>query len=671
MDFQLKTVVRVPRLLLLSSALLVSEVHSEDLTKLSLDQLLGIEVVTASKFAQKASEAPSSVSVVTADDIQTFGYRTIADVLRSVRGLYVSYDRNYSYLGTRGSGRPGDYNSRVLVLVDGQRLNDNVYGQGSIGNEFPIDLDLVDRIEYVPGPGSALYGSNAFFGVLNIITKKVKASDGNVVSFEAASAGTTIGRLGSAVRFANGGNLLLHVSGLSSRGRDQYFPEYGGLGSSNGVAEGLDYERLRRVFAKYTFDDFTFETYFGTRLKGVPTASFGQQFNDPRSRTTDQYAAANAAFEHILSPTLNLHMSLNLAQYIYKGDYAYGPDAAGLNRDFTKSNTVTSEVRFLNTAIADHKITYGVEAFDGTTRLQRNFNVTPFLSVLDDNHPKRGYGLYAQDEFRLRDNLILNVGVRRDYDSESGSSTNPRLAIIYQATPDVTTKLIYGTAYRSPNAYENFYVTDATRFKRGPLLHPEHIKTFEFFAEYFPRHDFKTSASLFQYDLSNLVSLAVDPADNLLFFSNVNNVSARGLELEAEWLPSERSRLKASAAFQKAKDEDSGKRLTNAPAQVMKLNYSLPFLQDKARVGLEAQYTSQRDTVVQGTVGGFTVVNLTVSGIKLAPGLDLSGSIYNVLDKNYSDPPNSEHFNNSTPPRFLQGIHQDGRVFRLTLTYRL
>ena len=656
---------------LLLTALFSSTARSEDLTTLSLDQLLGIEVVTASKFAQRATEAPSSVSVVTAEDIKTFGYRTIADVLRSIRGLYVSYDRNYSYLGTRGSGRPGDYNSRVLVLVDGQRLNDNVYGQGSIGNEFPIDLDVVERVEYVPGPGSALYGSNAFFAVVNIITKKVQANDGTVVSLEVGSAGTAIGRLGTAFQFRNGGNLLLHASGLTSTGRDQYFPEYGGVGSNNGVATGLDYERLRRVFAKYTFNDFTFETYFGSRLKGVPTASFGQQFNDPRSRTVDQYAVGSASFRHDISPTLNLYASLNFSQYLYKANYAYGTDAASLNKDYTRSNTVTSEIRFLSTAFARNKITYGIEVFDDTTRLQQNFNVTPYLSLINDNHPKRGYGVYAQDELRLRDNLILNLGIRHDHDSESGNATNPRLALIYQLNPNVTTKLIYGTAFRSPNAYENYYIADATRFKSGPSLQSERIKTYEFFIEYFPQHDFKTSASLFHYQLNNLVALAVDPADNLLFFSNVSKVSARGVELEAEWLPSERSRLKASAAFQVAKDEISGQRLTNAPAQVLKLNYSLPILHDKARVGLEAQYTSRRDTVVQGTVGAFTVANLTVSGIKLAPGLDLSGSVYNILNKRYSDPPNSEHFDNSSPPRFLQGIRQDGRALRLTMTYRL
>ncbi|HTH10691.1 MAG TPA: Plug domain-containing protein, partial [Acidovorax sp.] len=124
-----------------------------------------IEVTTASRYTQTALEAPAMVSVVTAEDILLFGYRTLAEVLAGMRGLYVSYDRSYHYLGNRGFATPGDYNTRVLLLVNGVRFNDNLYDQASIGTDFPLDLDLIDRVEFVPGPGSAVYGANAFFGV--------------------------------------------------------------------------------------------------------------------------------------------------------------------------------------------------------------------------------------------------------------------------------------------------------------------------------------------------------------------------------------------------------------------------------------------------------------------------------------------------------------------------
>ena len=169
-----------------------------DLTEMSLEDLMKIEVDTvfgASKYQQKVTEAPASVSIVTADEIQKYGYRTLADVLRSVRGFYISYDRNYSYVGVRGFGRPGDYNSRILLLVDGHRLNDAIYDGALIGSEFPIDVDLIERVEIIRGPSSSLYGTSAFFGVVNVITKRGKDLKAPEVSTEVGSYGTYKGRV--------------------------------------------------------------------------------------------------------------------------------------------------------------------------------------------------------------------------------------------------------------------------------------------------------------------------------------------------------------------------------------------------------------------------------------------------------------------------------------------
>lgn len=149
-----------------------------DLSEVSLEQLGRIQVYTASNHLQSSGDAPSSVTVITANQIQEQGYRTLADILRTVRSFFVTYDRNYSSLGVRGFARPGDYNTRVLLLVDGHRLNDDVYDEAMIGTEFPIDIDLIERIEIVRGPVSSLYGSNALFAVINIITKQAKDLNG-------------------------------------------------------------------------------------------------------------------------------------------------------------------------------------------------------------------------------------------------------------------------------------------------------------------------------------------------------------------------------------------------------------------------------------------------------------------------------------------------------------
>jgi outer membrane receptor for ferrienterochelin and colicins len=138
-----------------------------------LEQLLGIEIQSvfgASRFLQKSTEAPAAVTVITADEIWRYGWRTLADVLRSVRGFYVTDDRSWAYVGVRGFQRTGDYNTRILLLIDGRRTNDNIYDQALVQEDFLVDLAEVERIEVIRGPSSSLYGSNAFSGVINIVT---------------------------------------------------------------------------------------------------------------------------------------------------------------------------------------------------------------------------------------------------------------------------------------------------------------------------------------------------------------------------------------------------------------------------------------------------------------------------------------------------------------------
>ena len=144
------------------------------LKSMSLEDLTQIEVqtvISASGFEQDADLAPSSVSIVTAEEIKRYGYRTLADILRSLPGFYTSNDRNYDYLG-RGGVNLGDYNSRILVLVDGHRINNNLNDGAALGTDFILDIDLIERIEVIRGPGAVIYGNNAFFGVINVITRK-------------------------------------------------------------------------------------------------------------------------------------------------------------------------------------------------------------------------------------------------------------------------------------------------------------------------------------------------------------------------------------------------------------------------------------------------------------------------------------------------------------------
>ena len=193
-----------------------------DLNDKSLEELMTIDVasvVGATRHEQRVTEAPSSVTIVTSADIATFGWRTLAEILRNVRGFYVTYDRNYTYLGVRGFGRPTDYNNRVLVLIDGHRLNDNVYDASNIGTEFPMDVDLIDRVEIIRGPGSALYGTSAFFAVVNVITRRGGAIGGAEGALEAGSQQTYRARGTIGWASEEGRDILIRPRGTTAEAR--------------------------------------------------------------------------------------------------------------------------------------------------------------------------------------------------------------------------------------------------------------------------------------------------------------------------------------------------------------------------------------------------------------------------------------------------------------------
>src|SRR5712671_2995076 len=185
--------------LLNSTPALAQDSHgTKNLTDMSLEELLSLHIESvygASGFKQKVTEAPASVTIVTSDEIQKYGYRTLADILRNVTGFYVTDDRNYSYLGVRGDGLPGQYNNSISMLIDGHRLNDNIFDGGSIGTNFPVDVDLIDRVEIIRGPNSSLYVASAFLGVINVITKRGQDLPKVSVAAEMASYGTYQGHL--------------------------------------------------------------------------------------------------------------------------------------------------------------------------------------------------------------------------------------------------------------------------------------------------------------------------------------------------------------------------------------------------------------------------------------------------------------------------------------------
>jgi iron complex outermembrane receptor protein len=546
--------------------------HVADLTGLPIEALMDVEVSSASKFPQKTTAAPAATTIITAADIKQYGYRTLADALRSVRGFFTSYDRNYEYLGVRGFGRSGDYNSRVLLLVDGYRLNDPVYDQAPIGTEFPIDMDLVERIEIVRGPGSSIYGSNAVYGVINVITKNGRDYGGAEIAGSVANFGTDKERISAGNHHENGLDWLVSGSRSDRKGPDVYFREYDSPSTSHGIARGIDGDRYHNVFGKLSHGGFTFTAAHSDRYKDVPTAAYQSAFNDPRYRTGDGFAYANLAYQQALGERLEAYGRLFYGHYAYDGAY---PGAAGLlNKDRTRSEAWGGEVRLMG-RLDRQRWVWGAEFQDNFRQDQANFDVAPRLYHLADHRQSTRIGVYLQDEITLLPGLLLNAGLRYDRYSTVGDALNPRIGLIWSPLDTTTLKLLYGTAFRAPNAYERFYSAAGSQ-KADPGLRPEQITSYEVVLEHYFQPNFRISVNGYLNESRNQIDQIVDPIDGLLVFRNVGGLKAIGAELELERIWDNGARLRASYAWQNSRVEQTDGLLVNSPVAMAKANLSAP-----------------------------------------------------------------------------------------------
>jgi iron complex outermembrane receptor protein len=268
------------------------------------------------------------------------------------------------------------------------------------------------------------------------------------------------------------------------------------------------------------------------------------------------------------------------------------------------------------------------------------------------------WALYLQDEWDLGKGFLLNAGVRYDHYETFGGTTNPRVALIYSPLARTTIKLLYGQAFRAPNAYELYYEGGGN--KANLNLHPETIRTYEAVLEQGVGERIRLVADGFSYDIRNVISQVTDPADSLLVFNNIGRVKAKGIELAAEGKWANGSSGRASYTIQRAEDSDTGEKLTNSPSSMAKLNAVVPVWSDKLFTGVELQYISDRKTPKGGAADSAAVVNLTLLARNLVRGLEISGSVYNLFDKAYGVPGGEEHVQNVIP--------QDGRTFRIKVT---
>jgi iron complex outermembrane receptor protein len=669
-------------LIMLSCALAAQSALSQEvnLSEFSLEQLLDVKVSSAAKYEQSTRDAPSAVQIISREEIRRHGWRTLSEALLTLPGQYLSNDRAYDYQGARGFLIAGDYNTRFLLLIDGQRNNDNIYQQALLGTESWLDMSIVERIEYIPGPGSAIYGANAMFGVINVITRTADQLPYRQISATLSKEGLAAGNLIASQTLGAGVDgkatqILMQYSRDFQAGRDRHYDDpLGNLQradaspATDAVAHGLDTGRNQHVFLRVDHDEWSVKLINHERNYTPSSALYLSVFDDPALNVTDGGTQLFVSLQHPLSAESSMYARLGYTDWYYRGTYAYLDPGVGYyqNLDDVRGKILDGEFRYQHQINAHHLLT-GLEFSNDLLSRQRNFySVDPALlgtSEININTPTKRIALFLEDEWRLTPSWLLSLGVRADHESTQQKTIySPRASVIWHINDRWTGKLLNGRAYRSANAYESQFGNGLV-YLNNTGLRAETIETSEGVLEWQHSNDTRVQLSLFQNKLNNLIQ-QVDTGGGILQYQNYGSAEVRGMEFGMDKETADSLKLRASIAYNEAKNS-SGKAVDNSPDWTGKTSLSLPLFNNAAILAGELQLINRRSFTWNGAPYSVPAeinssTTLTFHDV-LSKGMQMQLRISNLLNRPLQHPVSTEA---STPT-----IPQNGRNFIATLAY--
>lgn len=594
------------------------------------------EVTAASRTTQDVEDAPASVTLVTAEELRVLGAQTLYEALGGVRGVYGSSDRTYEALGVRGFARPGDYGNRVLVTLDGHALNDDLLGASYVGLDLMPDLLDLERVEVVRGPGSALYGSNAFFGVINLVTRSGETTRPPHVSVASVGERGLRGRAGASGKLGEAGGWWLSAGGVSGQG-GVVDGDSGPVDAYRTVdADAVTSAGLRgRLWA----GAWTVEAYGNWRDKQIPTGAFETALADPRARSEDGRGFAEVRFEPALGERVRLSSRVWVDHYRFRGAYPYEDTDVSLVRDTWDGTWAGAEARVLADVADWLRLTAGLE---GDLHLAAHLTGSDVSGTYLDASPGvSAVGAYVQADLAPSDAVAATVGGRLDHYSTFGAAVSPRLALLWRPGAAHTLKVLGGRAYRAPSVYELTYNDDGVTQVAAPDLGPERIWTAE--AEWTTRATevVAVTGTVFYNRMDDLVELEVLEDGQTLRYDNVDGaVQAAGVEAEVRrdwrkgWM------LAATASGQKATEgalAESG-RLTNSPLALVGVRAAAPVVPGSVTAATRLRVESSRLDTEGYTTDPTLLWDLVFTGRVPSIGLEWGAGAKNLLDSRVSWP---------------------------------
>ncbi len=619
------------------------QVNSEEKSKTPPAEAVLFEalpvVEAASLQSQSLMEAPASVTIITADQIRRRGYRTMADALAGQRGFFVSYDRIYRYVGVRGFSIPGDLNTRFLMMINGHSLTENVYGAaGYFGEDFGLDMDLIERIEIIRGPSSALYGTNGMFATVNIVTKSPVEYGPFRAAVETGSLGERKVQFSTSQYLGRGANLLVSASVFNNSGTDLYFPQFDSPETNNGWARNVDGEKGYHTFANLIWRGWSFLAYFNSREKQIPTGAWGSIFGDRGAKMQDGRGFVESAYRRNVGAEGQIRWRVYYDQYRSANHVNFSSEIGVLDaRQGGKGDWLGTQFTYRLRVPRLGFLTVGSEAkVDVRSSMYAYYKSPLYLPLQEFDHPDRSAAAFFQQEVELSRHWKAYLGGRLDGSRYNDLSLTPRVGLIYQPSDQSAVKLLYGRAFRNASAFEQFYEDGVTQFA-NPGIDYERMQTTEAVFEHRVGRKLELSANVYHYRLNNLIT-AVALENGAQQYRNTAMVKSTGFELEASGPVFGRLKADASLAVQRSDYSREGYEAINSPARVGKVLLEGPVFGDRWWWSASLQYLSERRTFLTGSVPAVYLVNASLVSRRLPKDVEVEFGIHNLLNRKYWDP---------------------------------
>ena len=613
-----------------------------DLTGLSIEELLQYRLFTASRHLGDPRKAPAVVTSISSDEIARYGWRTLADLLRSVPGLYTASSLTETYVGVRGFLQPGDFNTRVLLLIDGHRINDNLKDMAALGADFPLDLSLIDHVEVLRGAGSSLYGTDAELAVVNVLTRHPDVKPTIAVSSEADSFMGRKLEIRSSFRSGTASGLFEGSLYRENGPESVELPDDPAIGVPGKSIYDEDGDRYDHLFGTFRRKGFGIQGLFSSRDKLVPGAPVLDTAAGAANRESVQRGYLDATYNGDLGNGGQLdlrayydHAGLHSSSATPQpgGSSAAGPDykiSTG-KADWLGFESVFSRHIGRQRVVAGAQGEYDMNLSQTILQLSQG-------SVQTHNLSDWLAAVFGEAELNLGTRLSLNLGGREDWSRQYQSSFSPRLGAMYFPTRNTSLKYIVAIAFRAPDPAAQFCPDTFCSSSAQTTLQPEHMRSDTVtFSQQLLWH-LNWAATGFQNKVTNLIEQVPSGMGPTPGFTNNHGNRSRGLELEASAAFKSAWSVRTSYAFNRSVDLSTGDRLELSPSHLAKFNGSAPLFRGNS-IGLELQYNSSESSDLGHHISPLFQTNATFLSRSFWGGMRFSASCFDCLDRSIALPP--------------------------------